>query len=376
MNKFFAVLYSILLSLWITSCAPDLEPQDEDGHWSPNENKIVYVCYKKQRVETGEFFSLSPFGPYGGIKGYILKEICITDAHGTYRNLITDNQSVDYDPHWSPNGEKIVFASRYPQSNENRLFITNKDGTDLQCLITSQEISFEYPKWSPDGGGIAFVEGYDGDLYIIKSDGTELKRLTTSGRIGNFDWAPNGEEIVFNSLYSKNNDTFQRDIFIVKVVNGQITQLTNDPIEADQPVWSPTGDYIAYRSGGEIYLLNTKNDERTQLTNTGGLVFDLIWHPRDPIIAYTLAVAELSLDADLFIQDINDQKIHSIHLGEQIDPFSILWSSDGQYLLFERFEDLNEDTFYESKLWAVDIETGEQWSISNNVDQYVTQMSP
>ena len=111
-----------------------------------------------------------------------------------------------------------------------------------------------------------------------------------------------------------------------------------------------------------------------KLTNTGGLVYSLSWHPSEPIVAYT--IPNYDDDDNLFIQDINGRNIRSMKLGNSDDFLSPLWSPDGQFMLYERYEDLNEDTFYEKKSWVVNIDTGEQWSISNNVDQYVTQITP
>jgi len=373
MNRIFIILYTIDLAFCASSCAPALEPQDQDGQWSPNDNKIVYVCFKKERVKRDGIIIFSRIGPYDR-EGAVLSEICITDAEGTYRNQITNDQSIDYDPAWSPNGEKIIFASQQAQSDEKSLFIVNQDGTDLRRLIILQNSGANNFRWSPDGDRIAFIDKfYTGDLYTIRPNGTDLKRLTKMGGITYYDWAPNGDEIVFDNSYLGNDGNFYSGIFIIEVATGRRNQLTTDLIYADQPIWSPAGDYIAYRSGREIYLINTINDEVTQLTNTGGLVFDLIWHPSDPIIAYT--ASEFTFDIDLYIQDINSQNIRMIKLGD-ILPFSILWSSDGRYILYEKAEDLNEDSFYEFKLWAVNIETGEQWSISNNVDKFVSHITP
>jgi Tol biopolymer transport system component len=374
MNKIFIILYTITLLFAISSCAPDLEPQDQDGHWAQNDNKIVYVCYKKERVKRVKTIFFSRIGPYDR-EGEMLREICITDEGGTFRNQITDDQALDYDPHWSPDGERIVFVSFQFQSDENNLFIVNEDGTGLRRLITRQKSGFNSPKWSPDGNFIAFIEGFSGgDLHLISTDGTDVKRLTTLGEIIYYDWAPNGDEIVFDRSYLDDDGIFRNEIYKVEVPSGQLTQFTEYPLDASRPVWSPTGQYIACVSFGEIYLINAKNGEGNWLSNTGGLVRGLIWHPNGSIVAYTVSESSTS-DIELYIQDINNQNIQSTTLGDVLE-FSIRWSSDGQYILYEKAEDLNEDSFYEKKLWVVNIETGEQWSISNNVDQYVTQMTP
>jgi len=57
------------------------------------------------------------------------------------------------------------------------------------------------PAWSPDGKRIAFASDRAGnwEVYVMKPDGTRLKRLTKyGGRDGEPAWSPDGEHIVFS----------------------------------------------------------------------------------------------------------------------------------------------------------------------------------
>lgn len=96
----------------------------------------------------------------------------IPASGGTPTLLPTDLDSVHSSPRWSPNGNKILFRSRYD------LYTVNKDGSNLTRLTVNPEnptsatgdicVNIKgIPTWSEDGAKIAFV----GTSYVLTGDG-------------------------------------------------------------------------------------------------------------------------------------------------------------------------------------------------------------
>ncbi|HET6661587.1 MAG TPA: DPP IV N-terminal domain-containing protein [Rubrobacter sp.] len=92
---------------------------------------------------------------------------------------------------WSPNGKKIAF-SLFVRRNKTggQIFTMNADGSN-QKNLTKQTHSSS-PAWSPDGKKIVFLRD---DIYVMKSDGTKVKRLTNNLNPGELvlaapDWQP------------------------------------------------------------------------------------------------------------------------------------------------------------------------------------------
>jgi Periplasmic component of the Tol biopolymer transport system len=77
-----------------------------------------------------------------------------------------------------------------------------------------------YPAPSPDGKQIAF--SWQGDLWLVSSDGGEAKRLTVHE---GYDyapvWSPDGSKIAFTSDRYGNDD-----VFVLNLRDGTIQRLT------------------------------------------------------------------------------------------------------------------------------------------------------
>jgi hypothetical protein len=91
-------------------------------------------------------------------------------------------------PSWSPDGSRLVFAN----------VVVDADGSKIQQFAPADlfrgtagefAVSLAAPQWAPDGSLIAFASFHDrsingnsqrlNDIYVVRPDGTSLRRLTT-----------------------------------------------------------------------------------------------------------------------------------------------------------------------------------------------------
>lgn len=137
-------------------------------------------------------------------------DLYIKCPNGTNRQL-TDSSGIDEsNPDWSPNGAQIAYEAREGPRTETEtrqvdLWVINADGTGRRRLLSAPETSERHPRWSPDGGRIAFISyeyksGYGkGRLKVLDVASGALTDLV-DGAAGPAAWSPDGSTLMFHNL--------------------------------------------------------------------------------------------------------------------------------------------------------------------------------
>ncbi len=131
-------------------------------------------------------------------------------SDGTALERLTDHPAYDDQAAFSPDGRDIVFVSSREGGHAN-LWILNK-ATRRARRLTHQASGDFRPAWSPDGKWIAFSSDRETpiqkaagrweylhliDVYVIRPDGSGLRRLTTpGGACGSAKWSRDGRQLV------------------------------------------------------------------------------------------------------------------------------------------------------------------------------------
>ena len=131
-------------------------------------------------------------------------EIYVIDADGRNLQRITnspndDGWPDDRYPSWSPDGKRIVFSARREAHFESKfavtyeIYVMDADGGNQQRLTNNRNNEWN-PSWSPDGERIAFTSDRKGnwenfEIYVMDADGGNQQRLTDNRVI---DWFPLG----------------------------------------------------------------------------------------------------------------------------------------------------------------------------------------
>jgi TolB protein len=164
-------------------------------------------------------------------------QIMIMEKNGNNANNIPRVEG--WDPTWSPDGKHILFAS--DRNGPVQLFVVREDGKNLQ-QISNLPAMRGRSDWSPDGQYIVTYSGeaWHRELYIMNADGPESRQLTTSG--GNSQgpsFSPDGEWVAFTAYFDKYNDIHGCEIYIIRTDGTDLRRLTDNNYCDYQPRWGP-----------------------------------------------------------------------------------------------------------------------------------------
>ena len=146
--------------------------------------------------------------------------------------------------------------------------------------------STQNSKPGDDSNDTQIVNGTPG-IYLLNPDGTGQEYLTEGA---SFTWAPNGKKIAFviqssTSDSSASASDADSDIYVRRTDGGDLTRLTNTPdTDESTPDWSPDGTKIAFTSAtltrnNDIYVMNADGSGRANLTNTKRSEDYVAWSP-------------------------------------------------------------------------------------------------
>jgi Tol biopolymer transport system component len=149
-------------------------------------------------------------------------------------------------PVWSPDGKRLVFEVKNladaDPPNRRALFIVNVDGSGLRQLTDWSLNGGDHADWSPDGTRILFRavstrEQHSGNLYTINPDGSGLHRLTNyppPKTVGLGSYSPDGKWIVL----SRFTEGPYPGIYVMRA-DGSGLRRVGDETRLYSPDWGP-----------------------------------------------------------------------------------------------------------------------------------------
>jgi len=172
-----------------------------------------------------------------------------------------------FNPHWSSDGNKIVFEST--KDGKSAIYTINTDGSSLRKLTDGKEDG--QPRWSRDGKRIVFYSQRDGhmQLFVMNADGSGQTKLTNDNDLDYLpDLSPNGDYVVFQSR--KERPGIAHDIYIIRSDGTNRTRLTDGKNGYTSPKWSPDGKKIVFEKAivTKKYYREMSRDEMTAMKSS------------------------------------------------------------------------------------------------------------
>lgn len=237
-------------------------------------------------MRTGSFATFSSDGRQMLVAGDLGRApgdrgIVAMDANGrNQRTLFEAPKGTITSPSWSPDGNLIAFGvGTYFERpvKSAQIAIMHSDGSGLRYL-TQGETNDGFPSFSPDGTRIVYRVLSDGakGLRILSLQDGYVTELTHAW--DNFPaWSPCDNHIVF----TRQMDNGDFEIFTIDADGSNLRQVTRDHGNDAHASWSPDGKRLLFTSSrqgwkdeergfqpyGELFVINADGSGLEQLTD-------------------------------------------------------------------------------------------------------------
>lgn len=227
-------------------------------------------------------------------------EIFESDLNGAKIKKLTKALGYDAEGSYSPDGKYIAFASNRSQYEKNgyteedkkiiekdasyamEIYIMNSDGTNVKRLTTSKGYDGG-PFFNADGSKITWrrftPDGNRADIFTMNADGTDQRQVT---KLDVMSWAPffhpSGRYIIFTTS-ALGYANFE--LFIVEATgNGKPIRVTFEDGFDGLPTFSPDGRKISWtrrneKGESQIYLADWNHEVALKLVEDNQFVKQL-----------------------------------------------------------------------------------------------------
>ncbi|HUE97541.1 MAG TPA: hypothetical protein VMN39_12850 [Longimicrobiaceae bacterium] len=237
------------------------------AEWSPNGDRIAYMARSTDRSDDYALYIMAADGsdplklsdvvqvvrpvftwsPDGQRIAFGAgSDIFAVDVDGSDQLELTVGEIRGVNPHWSPDGEWIVYQGEAdPAADVSGIARVRPDGSDPELLVELPWTFDRWPRYSPTSDRIAF--SYDQDLHLVDTEGGAPERITFSPGEGDWwpRWSPDGTTIAFIT----DGGAHWTIGFLDVATSTFLGSVGSMNVDALYPDWSPDGQRVAFQLG-------------------------------------------------------------------------------------------------------------------------------
>ena len=237
MNRLFASVLVLALFSGVFAAPQDLicanKPYDS-GIWTMSADGSNL----KEVSDFGWFGAFSAGGEKIAFGSGYNTSIWIMNSDGSNKQKISSSGGA---PSWSPDGNRLTYFTGSGSATSRRIWVINADGSNPVQITTAPG---DFPKWSNYSDKIVF-DGYGRDtsgVYVIDADGSDEHLVLQYAR--GPSWSANDSRII--CLY-------QGGIYLVDPDGSNLKRIYTS---GGTPSMGPDGN-VVFTMGGDLYVIDT-----------------------------------------------------------------------------------------------------------------------
>ena len=216
--------------------------------------------------------------------------LVVWDTNGGNPRRIFQDQKTVMGLQWARDGGHIAFGAGSfglrRASEPARIMIIKPDGSGARAITTGPG-NAGFPSWSPDGTHIVYRFWTDTAQGLrIVDVATGQVRVLTTGYDTLPSWSPKDDRIVFSRMAKDNRFPFEEfDIYSIRADGTDLKRLTDSEGDDAHPFWSPDGTRILWGSSrfgfkdeaplavatpqpyAELFIMNADGSDQRPLTD-------------------------------------------------------------------------------------------------------------
>ncbi|GAA0621400.1 hypothetical protein GCM10009547_25130 [Sporichthya brevicatena] len=246
-------------------------------------------------------YSALPYSEAAGpARGYLgAGDVRLVRSDGVDDRAVTTGPATEFEPTFSPDGVWIAFSSDRADVRAGRtdIWVVRRDGTGLRRLTTN--LNARRPAWSPDGTRIA--AGTDSGIVTFTATGKKAADFVpvTKNDAGHVDfaptWTPDGARLLFTRTTFANGAATGQSIWSAPAAGGKARPLLGSSGPSgylSQPDVSPDGKFVTFlqadASGTGIWLVDISGSPIGRLAHSAtGLLNTPTFSPDGGWILFT-----------------------------------------------------------------------------------------
>lgn len=201
------------------------------------------------------------------------------DGSGTHQLTHLGPGHNAFDPHWSPDGRRIVYVSDIAGSAA--VWVMQSDGAHSRQLFSDPGYDHFSPSWSPDGHRLVLTRCSQFlrtcALAVVRCDGTGLHVIIDGNwNFGQPVWSPDGRWLA----YTSDKGGFDARLWVVRTNGDDPHAIAPASLVADRPAWSPDSRQITFTGdpvNGRLFAIHRDGSGLRALTQ-GGSIYGT-WSP-------------------------------------------------------------------------------------------------